>query len=254
MYATIPLSSQQRSLVRRGKLRRNRTGDDIISGVLATSNPADDAVEAIRGLRTSLHFAMLEGRNNRLMITGPSSGVGKSFVSINLAAVAAQAGMRVLIMDADLRKGRIHHAFRQHSGKGLAEYLANRVELDDIIQETPIDNLSLLSRGSVPPNPSELLMQPRFMEAMAQLGKRYDLIIIDTPPVLAVTDASVVGKHCGTSLIVARFERNPVRELIAAKRRLESNGLEVQGIILNAIERKASTASSYYGYYPYSYR
>jgi tyrosine-protein kinase Etk/Wzc len=254
VYATIPLSSKQLTLARKGKLKLSRKKEDFIVGVLAESDSGDNAVEAMRGLRTSLHFAMLEGRNNRLMITGPSPGVGKSFVSINLGAVAAQAGMKVLIIDADLRKGRIHHAFKQRSEKGLAEYLASRVELDEVVQETPIENLSLLTRGSVPPNPSELLMQPRFLEAMVKLGKGYDLIIIDTPPVLAVTDASVVGKHCGTTLLVARYERNPVREIIAAKRRLESNGLEVQGVILNALERKASTSASHYSYYQYNYK
>lgn len=256
VYATIPLSNQQQRLARRVKRWKNRrsSGRDIMVGVLAERDPTDSAVEAIRGLRTSLHFAMLEGRNHRLMISGPSPGVGKSFVSINLAAVAAQAGMKVLLIDADLRKGHIHHAFRMRGEQGLADYLAKQLELDDIIKETSVDNLSFIPRGRVPPNPSELLMQPRLIEALVQLDKRYDLIIFDTPPVLAVTDASVVGKHCETTLLVARFEKNPVREIQAAKRRLESNGLDVQGVILNAIEPKASTASSYYGHYHYQYR
>jgi tyrosine-protein kinase Etk/Wzc len=254
VYATIPLSGQQNSLARRLKRWKHTRGGssrDIMVGVLADRDPTDCAVEAIRGLRTSLHFAMLEGRNKRLMISGPSPGVGKSFVSLNLAAVAAQAGMKVLLVDADLRKGHIHHAFRMRSESGLADYLAKQLELDDIVKDSGIENLSLITRGSVPPNPSELLMQPRFTEALVQLDKRYDLIIFDTPPVLAVTDASVVGKRCETSLLVARFEKNPIREIQSAKRRLESNGLNVQGVILNAIERKASTASSHYGYYAY---
>ncbi|WP_442905485.1 polysaccharide biosynthesis tyrosine autokinase [Halomonas sp. BC04] len=256
VYATIPLSNQQQRLARRVKRWKNKrnSGRDIMVGVLAERDPTDSAVEAIRGLRTSLHFAMLEGRNHRLMISGPSPGVGKSFVSINLAAVAAQAGMKVLLIDADLRKGHIHHAFRMRGEQGLADYLAKQLELDDIIKETSIDNLSFIPRGRVPPNPSELLMQPRFVEGLLQLDKRYDLIIFDTPPVLAVTDGCVVGKHCETSLLVARFEKNPVREIQAAKRRLESNGVDVQGVILNALERKASTAASHYGYYQYNYR
>ncbi|PMR71873.1 tyrosine-protein kinase [Halomonas heilongjiangensis] len=255
VYAAIPFSNHQQSLERRVKKRGSHSPKEIMAGVLADRDPTDVAVEAIRGLRTSLHFVMLEGRNNRLMITGPSPGVGKSFVCINLSAVAAKAGMRVLLIDADLRKGQIHHAFGKQSADGLADYLAGQVSLDDIIQPTGIDDYWLITRGTAPPNPSELLMHPRFAETMQQLGERFDLVIIDTPPVLAVTDASVVGNHCDTTLLVARFETNSVNEILAAKRRLESNGLEVQGVILNAMERRASSAAGQYGgYYFYQYR
>ncbi|QJQ94000.1 MULTISPECIES: polysaccharide biosynthesis tyrosine autokinase [Halomonadaceae] len=254
VYATIPLSPAQNKLARRIKKKRRQAREDIVVGVLADREPADLALEALRGLRTSLHFTMMEGRNNRLMITGPSPGVGKSFISINLGAVSAQAGKRVLLIDADLRKGHIHHAFGKQSKNGLADYLAGQIPLDDIIQPTGIDNYWLVTRGTAPPNPSELLMQPRFAEAMELLSQRFDMVIVDTPPVLAVTDASVVGKQCDTTLLVTRFETNPIREIMAAKRRLEGNGLQVQGAILNAMERKASTASGHYGYYFYSYR
>nr|WP_163503665.1 polysaccharide biosynthesis tyrosine autokinase [Halomonas socia] len=254
VYATIPLSTAQNKLARRVKRKRRKPAQDIVVGVLAEREPSDLALEALRGLRTSLHFAMLEGRNNRLMITGPSPGVGKSFVSINLGAVSAQAGKRVLIVDADLRKGHIHHAFGKKSENGLADFLAGQIPLEEIVQPTGMDNYWVVTRGTAPPNPSELLMQPRFAEAMETLSQQFDLIIVDTPPVLAVTDASVVGKQCDTTLLVARFETNPVREIMAAKRRLESNGLVVQGAILNAMERKASTASGHYGYYFYNYR
>lgn len=254
VYATIPLSTGQNKLARKVKRKKKRASQDIVVGVLADREPSDLALEALRGLRTSLHFAMLEGRNNRLMITGPSPGVGKSFVSINLGAVSAQAGKRVLLVDADLRRGHIHHAFGKDSENGLADYLSHQADLDEIIQPTGMENYWVITRGTAPPNPSELLMQPRFTEAMEELSRMFDLIIVDTPPVLAVTDASVVGKQCDTTLLVARFETNPVREIMAAKRRLESNGLVVQGAILNAMEKRASTAAGHYGYYFYNYR
>ncbi|TFH88157.1 polysaccharide biosynthesis tyrosine autokinase [Billgrantia azerbaijanica] len=254
VYATIPLSSQQRQLARLVRKRRGHPGQPIMASILADRNPSDIAVEAIRGLRTSLHFAMLEGRNNCLMITGPSPNVGKSFVSVNLCAVAAKADMRVLLIDADLRNGHLHRAFDSPCAKGLADFLSGQASLDEIMQPTSIDNAWLITRGSVPPNPSELLMQPRFGDALQQLSERFDLVIIDTPPVLSVTDASVVGHHCDTTLMVVRFEANPVREIVAARRRLESNGLDVQGAILNAMEYKAATAYGKYGYYFYQYR
>nr|WP_298248845.1 polysaccharide biosynthesis tyrosine autokinase [uncultured Halomonas sp.] len=253
VYATIPLSRAQERLTRRLR-RKGLEAKSVVTDVLAEREPADLSIEAIRGLRTSLHFALLEGCNNRIMVTGSSPGVGKSFLGINLASVFAQAGKRVLLVDADLRKGYLHRAFKLDSSPGLSDYLAGHYELSDIIRSTDIENCHIISRGKVAPNPSELLMQSRLAEAMEALSDRFDLVLIDTPPMLAVTDASVVGKLCDTTLLVARFEKNPVREIKAAKRRLEDNGIAVRGAVLNAVERKPSTASGYYGYYHYQYR
>ncbi len=254
VYATVPLSSAQSRLTRRIRRKGLKQSKSVVTGVLAERDPADLSIEAIRGLRTSLHFALLEGCNNRIMITGSSPEVGKSFLSINLASVFAQAGKRVLLMDADLRRGYLHSAFDIDVSPGLSDYLSGQCELADIIRPTGIDNFHLIGRGKVAPNPSELLMQSRLGEAMVALGERFDLVLVDTPPMLAVTDASVVGKHCDTTLLVARFEKNPVREIKAAKRRLEDNGISVRGAVLNAVERKPSTASGHYGYYHYQYR
>ncbi|EWH02437.1 polysaccharide biosynthesis tyrosine autokinase [Halomonas sp. BC04] len=254
VYATIPLSSAQSRLTKRMRRKGLKQSKSVVTGILAEQAPADLSVEAIRGLRTSLHFALLEGCNNRIMITGSSPGVGKSFLTINLAAVFAQAGKRVLVVDADLRKGYLHRAYKLDASPGLSDYLAWQCELADIIRPTGIDNYHVISRGRVAPNPSELLMQTRLAEAMVVLSDRFDLVLVDTPPMLAVTDASVVGKHCDTTLLVARFEQNPVREIKAARRRLEDNGIRVRGAVLNAVERKPSTADGYYGYYHYQYR
>src|SRR5690554_4619288 len=253
VYATIPLSDEQKKLVRRVKRRRERHASEIVSGVLAHRAPADTSIEALRGLRTSLHFAMLEGADNRLMITGPSPGIGKSFVAVNLAAICAQAGQKVLVVDADMRKGHVHHAFQGQGAGGLSELLSEREGLETVIRPTEIEGLDYVSRGTAPPNPSELLMTAGFSHFLSKVSSRYDLVIIDTPPVLAVTDAAVVGAQCGTTLMVARFQVNPVRELQIAQRRLESAGVIVKGGILNAMERKAATSYGY-GYYQYSYK
>ncbi|WP_345740348.1 polysaccharide biosynthesis tyrosine autokinase [Halomonas getboli] len=253
VYATVPLSDEQSKLVKRIKRRNDKGGQDISTGILAERAPADTAIEAIRGLRTSLHFAMLEAGNNLLAITGPSPGIGKSFVSINLAAVCAQAGQKVLVVDADMRKGHVHHAFGGRSEGGLSELLSGKAALADVTRSGHIDGLDYISRGSAPPNPSELLMQERFSQFLADIRERYDLIVIDTPPILAVTDAAVIGKQCGTTLMVTRFQMNPVKELEIAKRRLETTGVPVKGAILNAMERKAATSYGY-GYYNYAYK
>ncbi len=252
VYAMVPMSAEQKKLVRRIKHRRDRRGREVASDVLAERDPTDPAIEALRGLRTSLHFAMLEGRDNRLMITGPGPGIGKSFITVNLGAICARAGQRVLVMDADMRRGHLHHAFGERGSGGLSELLGESLTLDDAIRHSRIQGLDLIARGDVPPNPSELLMTESFSRLLAMVSERYDLVIIDTPPVLTVTDAAVVGAQCGTTLLVARFQLNPVREVQLAVRRLETAGVTVKGAILNAMERKAAIRYGYHYDYKYS--
>lgn len=253
VYATVPLSDEQHKLVRRMKHRRERHGRSVSTGVLAKQAPADVAMEAIRGLRTSLHFAMIEAKDNRLVITGPSPSIGKSFIAVNLAAVCAQAGQRVLVLDADMRKGHLHHSFDSKNETGLSEFLSGTQTLDEVICESHIPGLYYVSRGTAPPNPSELLMTSHFSRFLDEVSQRFDLVIIDTPPVLAVTDAVVVGKQCGTTLMVARFQTNSPRELEIAKKRLETGGVIVKGAIMNGLERKAAVNYGY-GYYSYAYK
>lgn len=253
VYATVPLSEEQEKLNRRFK-RSGGRGHTVTTGLLAFRNPADTSIEALRGLRTSLHFAMMEGNDNRLMITGPSPGIGKSFVAVNLGTVCAQAGQRVLVIDGDMRKGHIHHVFGERSEVGLSETLSGRQTIDEVIRPVKgVENLHYLSRGVAPPNPSELLATSRFSELLAAVSQRYDLVIIDSPPILAVTDAAIIGKQVGTTLMVARFQLNPAKEIELAMRRLEASGVQAKGAILNALERKAATAYGY-GYYNYSYK
>lgn len=253
VYATIPLSPLQQGMMRRVRLKGEKSGREIYQGVLATSQPSDISIEALRSLRTSLHFALLDNQRKSVMFTGPSPGIGKSFVSLNLAAVSAEAGQRVLLIDADMRRGHLHHAFQRTSEQGgLSDVLSGASPLEEVIYHTRIDNLDFLGRGVAPPNPSELLMQENFAQLLEQLGERYDLIIIDTPPVLAVTEALIIGRHVGASLMVARFGMNQVRELEHARKKLENNGIHVKGAILNAIEQQAGD-KQHYGYYNYSY-
>ncbi|CAH7062580.1 protein-tyrosine kinase Wzc [Vibrio chagasii] len=250
VYAAVPKSDLQIELTNRFKSKKVQTKG--VQALLAESNPADLSVEALRGLRTSLHFAMLEAKNNVLMISGPAPGIGKSFISTNFAAVAAKTGQKVLIIDADMRKGYLQQSFGLKWENGLSELLSNKQEFAQSIKATPVENLDILTRGQVPPNPSELLMHPRFAELMEWASKEYDLVIVDTPPVLAVTDPSIVGAFAGTTLMVARYAQNTIKEIDVARNRFEQSGIEVKGVIFNAIEKKAS--SSYgYGYYNYSY-
>ncbi|MFA0430861.1 polysaccharide biosynthesis tyrosine autokinase [Vibrio cyclitrophicus] len=250
VYAAVPKSDLQIELTNRFKSKKKQTKGT--QALLAESNPADLSVEALRGLRTSLHFAMLEAKNNILMISGPAPGIGKSFISTNFAAVAAKTGQKVLLIDADMRKGYLQQSFGVNWDNGLSDVLSGKQEFAQSIKSTPVENLDIITRGQVPPNPSELLMHPRFAELMEWASKEYDLVIVDTPPVLAVTDPSIVGAFAGTTLMVARYGQNTIKEIDVARNRFEQSGIEVKGVIFNAIEKKAS--SSYgYGYYNYSY-
>ncbi|MCG9555958.1 polysaccharide biosynthesis tyrosine autokinase [Vibrio kanaloae] len=250
VYAAVPKSDLQVELTNRFKSKKQQTKGT--QALLAESNPADLSVEALRGLRTSLHFAMLEAKNNILMISGPAPGIGKSFISTNFAAVAAKTGQKVLLIDADMRKGYLQQSFGVKWDNGLSDVLSSKQDFAQSIKATPVENLDILTRGQVPPNPSELLMHPRFAELIEWASKEYDLVIVDTPPVLAVTDPSIVGAFAGTTLMVARYAQNTVKEIDVARNRFEQSGIEVKGVIFNAIEKKAS--SSYgYGYYNYAY-
>ena len=246
VYASIPVSSNQQTDSVRGGFRA-----DGRLHLLAVKDPADLAIEAIRSLRTSLHFARLEAKNNVVLISGSSPNAGKTFVSSNLAAVMAQAGQRVLIIDADMRKGTLHKMLGLTQKPGLSDLLVGRIEPENAIQSVDvIPNLDVIVRGDAPPNPSELLMHPRFTSLINTVAGAYDLVIIDTPPILAVTDAAIIAHHAGTSLLVARFGLNQARELALAKRRFEQNNVNLKGAILNAVERRASGYYSY-GYYEY---
>ncbi|MCI1053609.1 polysaccharide biosynthesis tyrosine autokinase [Stenotrophomonas maltophilia] len=246
VYASIPVSPGQESDSVRGKFRA-----DGKLHLLAVKDPADLAVEAVRSLRTSLHFARLEAKNNIVLISGSSPNAGKTFVSSNLAAVIAQAGQRVLIIDADMRKGTLHKALGATQTPGLSDVLVGKATLDAAIRTVPgLDSLSFIARGDVPPNPSELLMHRNFTELLETVEKQFDLVIIDTPPILAVTDAAIIAHHAGTCLLVARFGLNQPKELALARKRFEQNNVQLKGAIFNAVERRATGYYSY-GYYEY---
>ncbi|WP_045374201.1 polysaccharide biosynthesis tyrosine autokinase [Vibrio campbellii] len=253
VYASVPKSIQQLEFA--SKLKRNKGKGNKELVLLAEANPADLSIEALRSLRTSLHFAMMEAKNNILMISGPAPSIGKTFVSTNFAAVAAKTGQKVLLIDADMRKGYLQQCFGLRWDDGLSDHLSGKVESQQIIKSTSIENLDVVTRGQVPPNPSELLMHPRFKNFIDAMSKEYDLVIIDTPPVLAVTDPSIVGALAGTTLMVARFDQTTLKEIEVAQGRFEQSGVEVKGVILNAVEKKASNSYGYgYGYYNYSYK
>ena len=251
VYASIPLSEWQKArdtvkTVKGNKRYKQRQ-------LLAVGNPADLAIEAVRSLRTSLHFAMMQASNNVLMMTGVSPSIGKTFVCANLAAVISQTNKRVLMIDCDMRKGYTHELLGTDNVNGLSDILVGKGSIENCAKKTSIANFDLVPRGQIPPNPSELLMSERFTQLLDWASKHYDLVLIDTPPILAVTDAAIVGRHAGTTLMVARYAVNTVKEVQTSLSRFEQNGIQVKGVILNSIFRRA-TGYQDYGYYEYEYK
>jgi tyrosine-protein kinase Etk/Wzc len=244
VYATVPHSKAEVDLNRKAQFG---TGE-----LLAILYPQDDAVESLRGLRTTLHFALLDAQRNSILITGSSPGLGKSFISKNLATVLAQVDKRVVIVDGDLRRGHLHKEFGVERGLGLSEYVAGQASLDDILKPTLVPRLSLVTTGQIPPNPSELLMHSRFTGLLDDLAARFDTVIVDAPPVLAVSDAAIIGRHVGATLMVARAGKHPIRELEQAVKRLNQAGVQVKGFVFNDLN--VSRQSYRYGYKGYVYR
>lgn len=251
VYASVPYSDFQDKLT---GFNRARKVKDKPKSILAVDNPADLSVEALRSLRTSLHFAMMEAKNNIIAISGPSPGVGKSFISVNLATVLAQSGKKVLIIDADMRKGYLQTQFGMKWDDGLSDLLSGRLNLEQVTKKSQVEGLDVITRGQIPPNPSELLMHSNFSKMVEEVSGKYDIVIVDTPPILAVTDPAIVSAHAGSTLLVTRFGQNHLREIELTRNRFEQNGIDVKGVVFNGVVRKASNAYGYYGYYNYEYK
>lgn len=173
-------------------------------------------------------------------------------VSTSLAAIEAQAGLRVLFIDADMREGYVHNVFGLKNHTGLSCVLEEQCACQEAIQHYEQGNIDVLTCGPVPSHPSELLMSERFRAVMTWANEQYDLVILDTPPVLAVTDAAVAVRVAGTSLLVARFGKTRLKEMENSIKRLQQTGARIGGTVLNDVIK---SAVQYYraGYDHYEY-
>lgn len=248
VYATIPVSKwlKETNL----KIRKSKRKNVRSVSLIAKDNPTDLSVEAIRSLRTSLHFALMQAKNNILLISGATPEAGKTFISCNLAVVIAQSEKKVLLIDADLRKGKAHHVIGCQEKYGLSDALIGSKGVEEVIQKTQVLGLDFISRGQIPPNPSELLMNANFKQLLDWASVNYDMVIVDTPPVLAVSDACLAAKYAGTTMLVARFQENTLKEIEVSAKRFAQNNLQVSGVIFNGVEKRMS---NYYEYGSYEY-
>ena len=248
VYANIPHSKQQDELFLKVLAKAQQTS------VLAQIDPTDPAIESLRSFRTSLQFSMLDAENNVVLITGPAPGLGKSFVSVNLAAVLAAAGKKVLLVDADLRKGYLHQYFGLERENGLSDLAAGLSTLEQVLHKNVLENVDFIATGSLPPNPSELLLHENVVALLKQrLSSSYDYVILDTPPVLAVSDTLNLGPHAGALFLVARAGQSSLGEIKESVKRCSHTGIPVKGVILNDIKYRPGNYGYGYKYGRYRY-
>jgi tyrosine-protein kinase Etk/Wzc len=243
VYAIVPRSEAE--------IRENEK-DATSMQLIALDDPHDPAVESLRSLRTSIEFLFHESPNRILTIGGPAPEVGKSFVSANVGALMAQAGRRVLLVDADLRRGHLHRKFTVGREPGLSELIAGQISADEAVQAAGTENLFLLPSGRLPPNPAELLVSRRFEQVLAELAQQYDAIVLDAPPVLAASEAATLAKLAGINLLVVRCGQQNRREVELAVDRLVQAGARPNGFIFNDLA-VGSRRYAYAGYRYYRY-
>jgi tyrosine-protein kinase Etk/Wzc len=230
VFATIPHSRRQKELYQQVSAKQQKVP------LLANVSSTDVAVESLRNFRTALQFSLPNFKNNIVVITGATPGMGKSFVSANLAAIMAATGKKVLLIDADLRNGLLHLYFGFGRQDGLSDSVAGARRPDQIIHRSVIENMDFISTGTLPPNPSELLLRPNFAGLLQQLSGSYDLVLVDAPPILAVADTMIIGAQAGAIYIMTRAGVTTAGEINESMKRLAQAGLEAKGVLFNDLK------------------
>lgn len=250
VYASVPFSAKNRRLRQQAAQRQVKR-----LPLLARAAPHDMAVESLRSLSTALHFALLEKGSNVVTITSSAPESGKSFLCANLAYLLGESGQRTLLIDGDLRRGNLHQLLDNERQPGLSEVLTRRATLDGAVRPLMPGKVDLLTTGQIPPNSTELLMSKGFSELIQSARQWYDVVLIDTPPVLALADAGVIATHAGAVFVVVRAVRHTLDEVEATIKQLHNYRVQVTGAVFNAYDPKGQNslyASSYYRYYNYS--
>lgn len=216
------------------------------------SHPSSMVAELARGIRTNLLFMSPDQPFHSLMVTSAAPREGKTFTAVSLAITLAQSGKRVLLVDGDLRRPRVHKVFRMHPPVGLTSLLVGEATLDEVAVDTEVPNLQVLPCGPIPPNPSELLHSQRATDVINLLRQRYDRVVWDSPPVTAVTDALVLGPQLDGVVLVCRARQTRRDQVSVVVRQLRTLGSKLVGVVLNAVDLQEEVPAAYYGKYDYS--
>jgi len=217
--------------------------------VVAHHDPSAVASEAYRVLRTNLQFLGLDEPVRSILITSATPGEGKSTTISNLAVAFAQTGAKVCLVDGDLRRPTIAKAFGLENWSGLTTALIGQAPLDECVKATDVPGLSIMTSGPIPPNPAELVGSARMSALLAQLQERFDMVLIDSPPVLAVTDAAVLAPKVGGVVVVVRANAVDHRQVSRAKEALEAVKARVLGVVLSAVQPEGRDGYYYYYYH-----
>ncbi|WP_077706072.1 CpsD/CapB family tyrosine-protein kinase [Virgibacillus dokdonensis] len=215
--------------------------------LIAKLNPKSPISEQYRTIRTNIDFASVDDEIRSLLVTSSGPAEGKSMTIANLAVVYAQQGKKVLLVDADLRKPTVHYTFRIDNLRGLSNLLVGENSLEQVVQQTDVDNLDVMSCGPIPPNPSELLASKKMENLLEELKKNYDMVIFDMPPVLAVTDAQIMANIVDGSILVVRSKHTEIEGAQKAIEALKPAKAKLLGAVLNDREKKQSNYYYYYG-------
>lgn len=217
--------------------------------LIAKSNPKSPVVEQYKTIRTNIQFASIDRELHSIMVTSTGPGEGKSTTAGNLAVVFAQQGKKVLLVDTDLRKPTVHKTFGIPNTEGLSNVLTKRIDLAEAIIATDEANLFILPSGPIPPNPAELLMSKAMRSFQNQIQQLFELVIFDTPPLLAVTDAQVMAHQCDGTILVVSSENTKKEQAEKAVELLKIANANVLGVVLN--NAKVSKSHNHYYYYDY---
>lgn len=247
VYATVPRSPLQESRVNLLKKKKSIP-------ILAVKDSSDIAIESLRSMRTAIHFALSNAKNNIIALSGPAPEIGKSFITTNLATILAQSGSRVLVIDGDLRRGYLNKYFNKEVQPGLSELLNHQNSYEDVVQNSQVDNLFFVTRGKSPVNPSELLSTNKFKVFLEQASASFDYVLIDTPPILAVTDGIIIAQYAGVNLLIARHGKTQIKELEITVTRFEQANVKVNGVILNDVQKGPGNGYGYGYNYAYAYK
>jgi capsular exopolysaccharide synthesis family protein len=229
--------------------RRLESGRSYPVELITFGHPKSMLSEAYRNIRTSILLSFSEKPPKRIAISSPNPTEGKTTVVINTAIALSQTGAKVLIIDTDLRKPRIHKLFNEENGVGLSNFLSGHGKLESIIKKTEIPNLYYIPSGPIPPNPSELIGSNLFKNMMESLGEKFDHLILDTPPVLGFTDSVILSTTVDGIILVVLGGKTPRETLLLAKEFLHQVNAKILGVVINRVDIQRSD----YGYYYYRY-
>lgn len=229
-------------MARKKKVKKTGKPQMLITKI----KPKSPVSEQYRTIRTNISFSAIDGEIKTLMFTSTAPGEGKTTTASNIAVVFAQQGKKVLLVDADLRKPTIHYTFNSMNNKGLTGVLTKQATLEEAVVPGGVDNLTILTSGPIPPNPAEMLSSKAFQVFFEKIKKEFDVVIFDTPPILAVTDGQIIANKCDGTILVVSAGKTEKAEALKAKELLEKAKGKLLGVILN---NKKQRESHYYYYH-----